>query len=213
MTRRNFIRYTTLSALGINANTVISKDNVGRLQPTPDETEGPFYPVRAQQDKDLDLTKVTGQEHLAQGKHIVIEGQVVDTTGQAIEGAEIDLWQANAAGKYAHPRDPNPALIDKNFQGWAIIPSGIEGRFRIKTVMPGAYPASNAWMRPPHIHLKVAKQGYEKITTQMYFPDQPLNQLDYLLQRKSPDEQQLMIAQYVTKAKDTFFYRIVLEDV
>jgi len=113
-------------------------------QATPTESAGPFYPVVAQKDKDFDLTKVDGKEVDALGKHIVIHGSVVDTQGNPVEGATVDLWQANAAGKYAHPHDSNPAPIDENFQGWAIVPSGVNGDFRFKTVMPGIYPVWDA---------------------------------------------------------------------
>ena len=163
-------------------------------RPTPTEIEGPFYPLNAQKDKDFDLTKIAGHEREALGEHIYIAGSVYDLEGQPVEEAIVDIWQANAAGKYVHPHDPNPAPVDPHFQGWAIVPSGKAGEFRFKTVLPGAYPASARWMRPPHIHFKVTKKGYVDLITQMYFPEQPLNQIDKLLQRKSREEQELMIA-------------------
>jgi len=139
-------------------------------QPTPTESEGPFYPIVAQKDTDFDLTKVDGQEAEALGKHIIIQGSIFDTEGNPVEGATVDLWQANADGKYAHPHDSNPAPIDENFQGWAIVPSGVNGEFRFKTVLPGVYNVGGGWSRPPHIHFKVSKKGYIELVTQMYFP-------------------------------------------
>ena len=85
------------------------------------------------------------------------------------------IQQANAAGRYNHPRDPNKAELDHNFQGWAIVPSGEEGDFKFKTIKPGIYPVGGGWKRPPHIHFKVSYQGFQTLTTQMYFPGEELN--------------------------------------
>ena len=189
------------------------------LKPTPKEIEGPFHPITPQKDKDFDLTRVDGKPGVAKGTPILIEGKVVDTDGAAIEGATVELWQANAAGRYAHPHDKNPAPLDSNFQGWAIVESGKGGAFRFRTVVPGAYPADEGWMRPPHIHYKVGKLGYVELTTQMYFPDSPLNNNDLLFKRKSPEEQKAMVAEKIPAAagkegkEESFRYQIVLEKV
>lgn len=123
----------------------------------------------------------------------------------------VDVWQANAAGRYSHPHDSNPAPLDPNFQSWAIVPSGKNGKFRFKTVIPGAYPAEDGWTRPPHIHFKVSKRGFVELTTQMYFPNQELNDVDRLLQSNSPAEQKLMIAQQSESEPAIFRYQIVIE--
>ena len=104
-------------------------------QPTPPETEGPFYPLYPQKDKDFDLTQVAGRSGVAKGRVIIIQGQVLDTEGRAIEDATVELWQANAAGRYRHPSDRNTAPLDPNFQGWAIVQSGRQGRFHFIIVM------------------------------------------------------------------------------
>lgn len=178
---------------------------------TPSETEGPFYPVLAQKDKDFDLTRINGGKGVAKGKVILIEGQILDIHGRAIENATVDLWQANAAGRYRHHRDRNKAPLDPNFQGWAIIKSGREGRFRFKTIFPGIYPASADWLRPPHIHFKVSKDGYAELTTQMYFPDHKLNDSDLLLMQKSNEEIDLMIAKKKDAAVEVYSYNIILD--
>ena len=123
----------------------------------------------------------------------------------------MDLWQANAAGRYRHPHDPNTAPLDPNFQGWAIVPSGKQGKFKFKTIVPGSYPASRGWTRPPHIHFKVTKKGYVELITQMYFPGHELNEKDLLLQRKGKAEQKLMIAKQVATDPTTYRYQIVLQ--
>ena len=210
MKRRDFIKTSGLGLLAVASNNANAIENSTSLLPTPKEVEGPFYPLTAQKDKDFDLTLIEGHTQSALGKAIFIQGEVVDIHGSPIEDATVDLWQANAVGKYAHPRDPNPALVDENFQGWAIVQSCQQGLFRFKTILPGAYPVSNNWTRPPHIHFKVSKNGYKELTTQMYFPDQPLNKIDRLLLSKSQAEQQAMIAKRVSAAEETYHYTIVL---
>ena len=211
MNRRHFLKTGAISILGAASQAKGSLERITTIRPTPTEIEGPFYPVVAQKDKDFDLTRIKGREHEAMGEPIFITGSVFDTSGHPVENATVDLWQANAAGKYWHPYDPNPAPVDDNFQGWAIVPSGKDGEFRFKTVLPGAYPVSGGWVRPPHIHFKVTKKGYVELTTQMYFPGQPLNEIDRLLQRKSEEEQKLMIAKNYSDKPGTFYYQIVIE--
>ena len=204
--RRKFIRTGIVGgALGMFSGSIIA----GR--PTPKEIEGPFYPVMAQKDKDFNLTKVEGKTGVAKGEIITIQGYVRDTDGKPVEDATVDLWQANAAGRYRHPHDTNKAPLDPNFQGWAIVQSGKEGGFKFKTIIPGSYPASDTWLRPPHIHFKVSKKAYIELITQMYFPGHKLNAPDLLLNKRSKEEQNMMIA---TKAKDgsnIYTYNIVLQ--
>lgn len=209
MKRRSFLRMSATGALvlGVAENSLAASKT-----PTPAEIEGPFYPVLPQQDKDLDLTQIQGRSQKANGQHIEILGQVIDTGGQVVQEATVDIWQANAAGRYNHPHDSNPAPLDSNFQGWGIVKTDQQGRFRFKTVMPGAYPASQGWSRPPHIHFKVSKLGYEELVTQMYFPDQPLNAADLLLQRKSEQEQVQMIAS-AAGGENEYSWTIVMQRV
>ena len=181
------------------------------FRPTPKEAEGPFYPLYAQKDKDFDLTRIEDSQNIALGRAIFIQGKVLDTENNPLEDSTIDLWQANAAGRYRHPHDTNRAPLDPNFQGWAILQSGKQGTFRFKTVFPGAYPASAGWTRPPHIHFKISKTGYLDLITQMYFPGHPLNESDRLLQRKSEQEQQMMISSKISDSPETYEYNIVLQ--
>lgn len=107
--------------------------------------------------------------------------KVLDEAGQPIADALVDVWQANAHGRYAHERDPNPAPLDEHFQGWARITTDAQGCWRIRTIKPGPYPVGDGWSRPPHIHFKVARRGYIELTTQMYFSGEALNDVDRLL--------------------------------
>lgn len=211
--RRKLIQ---LSLLGSIASVLGSRSSFGKilaLMPTPDETEGPFYPVKDQNDKDADLTQIEGHKGVAHGQYILVSGQVQDVTGHPMANAVLDIWQADANGRYRHPRDPNKAQLDENFQGWALIQTDDNGIFRFKTVMPGAYPASEIWIRPPHIHLKISKPGYRALTTQMYFPGEKLNKTDLLLNAKFAAEKSAMIAKNIGQQGNLpiYEYNIVLD--
>jgi len=162
-------------------------------RPTNGQILGPFYPVPQPTDQDADLTIIAGKDARALGKIIYLSGRVTNVRGEPIIGAELDIWQANAAGRYDHPADRNPAQVDANFQGFARIRTGADGSYRIKTVKPGAYPATPTWMRPPHIHFDV-KGHASRLVTQMYFEGEELNDKDKLLQDSSRKEG--LIARY-----------------
>ena len=92
----------------------------GTLPLTPRETEGPFYPVNTAIERDTDLTRLAGRSERASGQLIEVRGRLLDANGAPIAGAEVELWQANAVGRYAHPRDTSAAPLDPNFQGYAL---------------------------------------------------------------------------------------------
>ncbi len=211
LNRRKFLKVGVAGSLAVTAAPLGASSYLTTLEPTPTEVEGPFYPVQAQKDKDFDLTRIEGVKGVASGKPVFIEGLVVDTSSNPVEDVTIDLWQANAAGRYRHPHDTNPTPLDPHFQGWAIVPSGVKGEFRFKTVLPGAYPASREWIRPPHIHFKVSKKGYVELITQMYFPGHELNETDLLLQRKNKQDQELMISTRIKEDPETYQFRIVIQ--
>ncbi len=176
------------------------------------QTEGPFYPTTEQSDRDADLTRVAGREGVATGEIVLVEGRVLDRDGAPIAGAVVDIWQANAAGRYAHERDPNPAPVDPDFQGWAIMTTDASGRYGFKSVRPGAYPAEDDWRRPPHIHFKVSRRGYREITTQMYFENEPLNDIDRLLLETPEPHRSALVAKRADGA-GPFQFDVVLAKV
>lgn len=206
--RRNFLK---VGFVGGIVGWITNSDAASNVAPTPPEIEGPFRPITAQKDVDFDLTQIEGRDGVAKGKMIALEVVVFDTAAKPIEDATVELWQANSAGRYAHPHDSNKAPLDPNFQGWAIVASGKDGGLKFKTIYPGTYPAADDWTRPPHIHFKVSKLGYVELVTQMYFPDEPLNEKDLLLRRKKPDERKLMIAEAIEAQIPTYRFAIVLE--
>src|SRR5437764_4833314 len=125
------------------------------LKPTPGEILGPFYPVIKIVEQGADLTVVPGKPGRAAGQIIHVMGRVLNVQGDPVRGARVELWQANARGRYTHASDTNPAPLDPNFEGLAVQTTDRDGRYRFKTVKPGAYPANPDWMRPPHPHFEV----------------------------------------------------------
>lgn len=163
---------------------------------TPKQPQGPFYPIQDQADKDADLIWVEGKTQRAQGQVVIVEGIVTDQNCEPVPGALVEIWQACATGKYNHISDPNPAPIDPNFQYWGKSVTNAEGKYRFRTIIPGAYPAGAGWIRPPHIHFKISKIGYFELVTQMYFAGDSLNDVDQILKSLPEDEQKQLIVNF-----------------
>src|SRR6185436_14237411 len=120
---------------------------------TPEQIMGPFYPVIRPLDRDSDLTRIVGKRGHAQGQVIHLTGRVLNSRGEPVRGARLEIWQANAKGRYDHPGDVNPAPLDPNFQGFGVQVTDAQGRYRFKTIKPAAYPinpANPSNIRPPH---------------------------------------------------------------
>ncbi|WP_344416254.1 protocatechuate 3,4-dioxygenase subunit beta [Pseudonocardia ailaonensis] len=124
---------------------------------------------------DHDLTRQHGGE--PQGQRIVVHGRVLDSDGRPVPDTLVEVWQANAAGRYAHARDTWPAPLDPNFSGGGRVVTSSLGEYSFTTIKPGAYPWGNhhnAW-RPAHIHFSLFGRAFtQRLVTQMYFPDDPL---------------------------------------
>src|SRR3990170_738114 len=151
-----------------------------KLAPTSEQDLGPFYPVIRPRDEDADLTRVRGAKGVARGDPVNVIGRVVDLRGRPVRGVRLELWQANAAGRYGHPGDhANPAALDPNFQGFARLLTDRDGQFKVRSVKPKDYDTPIG-RRTPHIHFSIDGHA-ERLVTQMYFPDEPLNEVDFLL--------------------------------
>src|SRR5882724_8266872 len=156
------------------------------LRRTPGQILGPFYPVVKPLHQGADLTTIPGKPGRAAGQVIHVMGRVLNPQGQPVQGASVEIWQANTHGRYTHPSDTNPAPLDPNFEGFAVLTTDSEGHYRFKTIKPGAYPTGRTSTRPPHIHLRLVAH-MDELVTQMYFDGEPLNEKDPLLQRVLPD--------------------------
>lgn len=144
---------------------------------TPTLEMGPFYPVRKPNDQDSDLTVVRGRHEHAVGEVVELSGRVMTVDGKPVPHAVLEVWQANHHGRYAHPADTNKAPLDPNFQGYALVRADAQGRYKLRTIKPGAYPAMPGWDRPPHIHFDVRGRDYRAVL-QMFFPGESLNDKD-----------------------------------
>ncbi|MBI3898398.1 MAG: protocatechuate 3,4-dioxygenase [Gammaproteobacteria bacterium] len=167
-------------AVTLPLNSVLAQEGIHPV--TPGQIMGPFYPVIRPLDHDMDLTVIKGKRGHAQGKVVHLTGRILNSRGEPVRAAKVEVWQANTHGRYAHPTDVNPAPLDPNFQGFGVQITDREGRFRFKTIKPGAYPINPmnpSNMRPPHIHFDVIG-AKDRLVTQMYFPDEPLNESDIL---------------------------------
>jgi protocatechuate 3,4-dioxygenase beta subunit len=152
------------------------------------ELDAPVYPWWPVQAHDCDLTRQHAGE--PQGERIVVAGRLLDEDARPVSAALIELWQANAAGRYRHTKDTHPAPLDPHFGGAGRTVTDADGRYEFITIRPGAYPwrnHDNAW-RPAHIHFSVFGSSFRtRLVTQMYFPGDPLFAHDPVLQ-SIPDE-------------------------
>lgn len=190
------------------------------LERTPIQTLGPFYPLVRPLDEDADLTLVKGQPGRAQGQVVHVVGRVLNRNGEPVRDATLEVWQANSRGRYAHPGDINPAPLDPAFQGFARLRTDAEGRYRFKTIKPGAYPVNPMnprVVRTPHIHFDVAGK-IDRIVTQMYFPGEALNDTDLVLQRVGAGRRDSVVATLLAALPDVaegelaYGWEIVLND-
>jgi protocatechuate 3,4-dioxygenase beta subunit len=150
------------------------------LPHTVTEITGPqLGPERVAGELDHDLTRQHEGEPL--GERIVVGGRILDGDGRPIRGTLVEIWQANAAGRYLHKGDQHPAPLDPNFTGAGRCVTDDDGRYEFITIKPGAYPWGNhhnAW-RPQHIHFSLLGQAFaQRLVTQMYFPGDPLFEYD-----------------------------------
>ena len=171
------------------------------MQRTPDQTLGPFYPL-LELPQTSDLTRVSGRSGRAEGQVLNVIGRVINLAGEPVRNAKVEVWQANAYGRYTHPSDPNPAPLDPNFEGSAVLTTDSEGRYRFKTIKPAAYPAGPNRMRPAHIHFQVSGRQ-DKIVTQMYFQGDPYNKTDpFLNSTGEAGRQELLVRRLLEPSPD-----------
>ena len=149
-----------------------------KLIPTPSQTVGPFFHLGLDRPEWSDLTAGNPK-----GERIVIEGRVSDGDGMPVPDAIIELWQANATGRYAHPDDrQNDKPLDPNFRGFGRVATDAEGRFRFTTIKPGPVPGRGNRLQAPHINLILLSRGLLiHLNTRIYFADEAANAADPLL--------------------------------
>lgn len=156
------------------------------------ELTGPVYCHETVRERDKDLTVQHAGEPI--GERIIVHGHVLDEDGRGVANTLVELWQANACGRYIHVVDQHPAPLDPNFTGAGRALTDEKGYYRFVTIKPGAYPwgnHKNAW-RPAHIHFSVFGHSFlSRVVTQMYFPNDPLFEFDPIF-NSVPDEKARM---------------------
>ena len=176
-------------------------DEAKRLMTRP-ISMGPFYPQIKPLDQDADLTIVKGKPGHAEGKLIHLMGRVMNLKGEPVSGAKVEIWQSDSRGRYLHPSDPRHDQADPNFHGFGVQITDAEGRYHLKTVRPAAYPAIfNEGMRTAHIHFEVSGK-IDRLVTQMFFPDEPLNAQDVLFKGLNAAYKEAMTAKILPPTKD-----------
>ncbi|QIN78556.1 protocatechuate 3,4-dioxygenase subunit beta [Rubrobacter marinus] len=162
------------------------------------EVTGPAYGHGKVRPLDNDLTRQHEGEPL--GERIVVTGRVLDGDARPVRNTLVEVWQANAAGRYVHAGDRHPAPLDPNFTGAGRCLTDEEGRYRFVTIKPGAYPwrnHENAW-RPAHVHFSLFGPAFAtRLITQMYFPGDPLFSQDPIFQSvRDPEDRQRLVARF-----------------
>jgi protocatechuate 3,4-dioxygenase beta subunit len=169
------------------------------LQHTLSELTGPVYGHESVAPLDSDLTRNAARNGEPLGERIIVTGRVLDEAGRPIRDTLIEIWQANAAGRYVHKVDQHPAPLDPNFMGAGRCISDGEGRYRFTTVKPGAYPWGNhhnAW-RPNHIHFSLFGPTIAtRLVTQMYFPGDPLLAFDPIYQGTPAGARERLVSKF-----------------
>jgi len=169
------------------------------LKHTLSELTGPVYGHDTIAPLDHDLTRNGRCNGEPIGERIIVTGRVLDEAGRPVRNTLIELWQANAAGRYIHKGDQHDAPIDPNFFGGGRCITDGEGRYRFLTIRPGAYPWGNhhnAW-RPSHIHFSLLGPTIaSRLVTQMYFSGDPLLALDPIFQSTPADSRERLISSF-----------------
>jgi protocatechuate 3,4-dioxygenase alpha subunit len=181
---------------------------------TPSQTIGPFFHRALLHEEWNDLCAGG-----AAGERAVIEGRVLDGDGAPVSDAMLEIWQANAAGRYDHHEDFQEASrperpIDPNFHGFGRTATSPEGRFRLRTVKPGPVPGRDDALQAPHINVSIFARGLlKRLVTRIYFPDEPLNEADPLLSALPSGRRATLIARVVKgdEAERVLHFDIVLQ--
>jgi protocatechuate 3,4-dioxygenase beta subunit len=178
-------------------------------------TDGPFYPPRAWRDRwadwDADLTRVEREDapRTAQGEHLGLEAQVVDTRGRAVDGAEVEIWQCDALAVYRHPGVSAAAgRFDEGFQGFGTTRSGRDGSLRFRTIKPVPYPG-----RTPHIHVKLRHASFGELSSQLFVAGDPGNARDFLWRRLDAGEQAALAMALQPAAPDSGLRWLVRQEL
>jgi protocatechuate 3,4-dioxygenase alpha subunit len=146
------------------------------------------------------------------GERVTIEGRVLDGDGQAVTDGLIEIWQADANGKYAHPEDPQKKAATPGFRGFGRMPTNGRGGFRFSTVKPGSVPGPNGVPQAPHLVVSVFMRGSLKhLASRIYFPDDPANAKDPILKLVPPARRGTLIAKRPRGRRGALQWDVILQ--
>lgn len=167
---------------------------------TPSQTVGPYFGIMVRgRNECRQVTDATA------GAHIVIEGRVVDGVGNAIPDALVEIWQADANGRYQHPDDPGSPPADPHFSGYGWAHTRGNGGFRFETVKPGRVAAPDGSEQAPHVLVSVMSRGIlTRFITRIYFDDEPSNEDDPILALVPEERRQTLLARHVGEGRYEF---------
>jgi protocatechuate 3,4-dioxygenase, alpha subunit len=168
------------------------------LQATTSQTVGPFFKIGLQQ---LYRDNLAGED--VSGQRVTIQGRVLDGDGNPVPDAILEIWQANAHGKYAHPEDTQGKPLEPAFKGYGRVPTNSDGCFRFVTIKPGPVPGPDGKLQAPHLLVSIFMRGLlRRLVTRIYFPDgsgndpanEPGNAADFILNLVAPERRATLIA-------------------
>jgi protocatechuate 3,4-dioxygenase alpha subunit len=177
------------------------------LQATTSQTVGPYYKIGLNW---LYRDNLIGEG--VSGEHVTIQGRVFDGDGVPVPDAILETWQANAHGKYDHPEDNQDKPLETGFKGYGRVPVTAEGMFRFATIKPGPVPGPQGKEQAPHLVVSVFMRGVlRRMVTRIYFPDDPLNATDFILNLVDPSRRSTLIAKKTAGSAGTLEWNVVLQ--
>jgi protocatechuate 3,4-dioxygenase alpha subunit len=177
------------------------------LRATTWQTVGPFFTIGLTR---MNRTELAGPG--VSGERVTIEGHMFDGDGTPIPDAIIEIWQANSHGKYNHPEDEQDKPIEPGFRGYGRIPTDETGRFSFTTIKPGAVPGPDGKMQAPHIAVSIFMRGLlRRLVTRIYFPDEPGNEGDFVLNLVEASRSGTLIARKVAGREGVLEWNVVTQ--
>lgn len=177
------------------------------LQTTASQTIGPFLHIGLDW---LVTDNLAGPG--VTGERIAVEGRIVDGDGKPVADAVIEIWQANAHGRYAHPDDTQDKPLEPGFNGFGRVATDDDGSFRFTTIKPGRVPAPNGGLQAPHLNVTIFMRGMLKqLWARLYFPGDPANAEDPVLQSVPPTRRESLVASPVAGRAGTIRWNVVLQ--
>jgi len=177
------------------------------LQTTSSQTVGPFFKIGFDW---LNLNDLTGPG--VTGERVTFSGVVLDGDAKPVPDAVLEIWQANSAGKYAHPDDTQEKPVEYGFKGYGRIPTDDQGRFQFTTIKPGQVPGPDGKPQAPHIVVSVFARGLlRRLVTRIYFPDEPSNAADFALNQVEPARRGTLIAKKSGAQAGALEWNVILQ--